>query len=162
MVMWTSGTTQLRCNLNSGGVWQGSYPAVTENSVDDASLAWDGQEVWAVYGRRDSDLHWNIWAATPDPEGVHGGTWSASGLGITLCGRNPSSGSFSLNIASGAENVELRIFDMSGRCLLDRTVQPGDFTWNSMEQSGDTVPPGIYFAVVSDGRQCDSCRMIKL
>ena len=160
--MWTSGTNELYCNTSVAGVWQGYYVAVTEDAVDDASLAWSGDKLWAVYGRRGTDLQWDLWACTPDPTGVSGTACSTEDpLSISLAGRNPFNGSVVLSIASPSR-ARLHIFDLSGRSILDREVESGLFTWSGTSDTGCPVPSGVYFAVVTNGSSSESCRLVRI
>ncbi len=161
--MWTSGTSELYCNTSVAGVWQGYYAVVTEDAVDDASLAWSsGGKLWAVYGRRGTDLQWDLWACTPDSTKIAASFCSTEGaLSVSFAGRNPFSGSVVLNIASPSR-VRLNIFDLSGRSVLDREVEPGLFRWSGVSDIGCPVPSGVYFAVVTDGRNTESCRLVRI
>ncbi|MCK4806629.1 MAG: T9SS type A sorting domain-containing protein [Candidatus Aegiribacteria sp.] len=160
--MWTFGTSELHYNTYAGGEWQGYYAAVSEDAVDDASLAWSGSKLWAVYGRRDTDLQWDLWACTPDPVGIAGpSSASVSDLSVYLVGRNPFRGSVVLSITS-LSPAKLRIFDLSGRSVLDREVESGLFTWNGTTDYGDPIPSGVYFVIVSNSFSTESCRLIKI
>ncbi len=160
--MWTFGTSELHYNTYAGGAWQGYYAAVSEDAVDDASLAWSGSKLWAVYGRRDTDLQWDLWACTPDPVGIAGpSSASVSDLSVYLVGRNPFRGSVVLSITS-LSPAKLRIFDLSGRSVLDREVESGLFTWNGTTDYGDPIPSGVYFVIVSNSFSTESCRLIKI
>ncbi len=161
-VMWTFGTSELHCNTYTIGGWQGYYTALTEDAVDDASLIWSDTELWAVYGRRDTDLQWDLWACTPDPVGISGPPASnLNQLSVSLAGRNPFRGSVVLSITSPSP-ARLRIFDLSGRSILDREVETGLFTWMGTTDSGDPIPSGVYFVVVSDSFSTESCRLVKI
>jgi hypothetical protein len=160
--MWTCGTSELHYNTYTGGAWQGYCGAVTEDAVDDASLAWLDDKLWAVYGRRDTDLQWDLWACTPDPVGIAGHSSSTvEQLSVSVTGRNPFSGSVILNISSPFA-ANLRIYDLSGRTILDRQVESGLFTWTGTSDTGVPVPSGVYFAVVTDGSSMKSCRLVKI
>jgi hypothetical protein len=160
--MWTFGTSELHCNTNESGVWQGYYTALSEDAVDDASLAWSGTEFWAVYGRRDTDLQWDLWACTPDPVGIEATNPSTgTQLAVSVAGRNPFRGSVVLRIISPSP-ASLQIFDLSGRSILEREVESGLFTWMGTSDAGDNIPSGVYFVVVSNGFSTESCRLIKI
>ncbi|RKZ08389.1 hypothetical protein DRQ25_09220 [Candidatus Fermentibacteria bacterium] len=161
-VMWTFGTSELRCNVNAGGVWQGYYTALSEDAVDDASLAWSGTEFWAVYGRRDTDLQWDLWACTPDPVGIEPTNPSTgTQLAVSVAGRNPFWSSVVLSITSPSP-ASLQIFDLSGRSILEREVESGLFTWNGTSDAGENIPSGVYFVVVSNSFAVESCRLVKI
>ena len=161
LVMWTCGTDQLHFNSHSGASWQGCFAAVTEEAVDDVSLAWTGGEPWGVYGRRGADLQWDLWACTPDPLGLASGYRQLQDLSISLEGPSPFRSSTALRIGGGTE-VQLRIYDMSGRTVVDTSVMPGLFTWDGRSSGGGAVPSGVYFAVASAGDRTASCRMVRL
>lgn len=161
VVMWTSGTTGLHYNTCVGGIWQGYAAAVTEDAVDDVSLAFLDGEVWGVYGRRHTDLQWDLWACTPDPLGTAGGSQPHEEFSISVAGTNPFHGSAVLNI-SGRSDIRLRIYDLSGRTVLDTMVGPGLYTWNGTSRGGNEVPSGAYFAVAVGNGETDTCKLIKL
>ena len=149
-------------NTYTGGAWQGYCGAVTEDAVDDASLAWLDDELWAVYGRRDTDLQWDLWVCTPDPvEIAEPSTSTVEQLSVSVTGRNPFRGSVVLSIFSPSAG-NLRIYDLSGRTILDRQVESGLFTWTGTSDTGVPVPSGVYFAVVTDGSSMKSCRLVKI
>ncbi len=161
-VMWTNGTSELHCNTNEAGVWQGYYTALSEDAVDDASLAWSGSKFWAVYGRRDTDLQWDLWACTPDPVGIEPTNPSTgTQLSVSVAGRNPFRGSVVLSVTSPSP-ASLQIFDLSGRSILEREVESGLFTWMGTTDSGDQIPSGVYFVVVSNSLAAESCRLVKI
>ncbi|OPL18039.1 MAG: hypothetical protein AVO35_07730 [Candidatus Aegiribacteria sp. MLS_C] len=161
-VTWTWDSSQLHTNTFSGGAWQGYYAALSEDALDDASLAFMDGTPWAVYGRRDVDLQWDLWACTPDPLGTGGSvSESMQDVSLSLAGRNPFSASVTLMVGAESE-VSLRIYDMSGRVLLDRSVLPGPFTWDGREDGGPLAPAGVYFAVAADGETTDTCRLVRL
>jgi hypothetical protein len=161
-VMWTFGSSELHYNTCTGGAWQGYYAAVTEDAVDDASLAWSDSRLWAVYGRRGTDLQWDLWACTPDPVGIGGSSIEPVGeLSLSLEGRNPFQGSIVFNINSSAP-ARLRIFDLCGRSIHDSRVESGLYTWAGTLGSGGEAPSGVYFAVISNGSGMDSCRLVKI
>lgn len=161
-VMWTSGGNTLQCNTYSGGSWNGYYTAVSADAIDDASLSWAGDKLWAVYGRRDTDLQWDLWACTPDPTGIAGSSFSDIGqLDVSVVGRNPFSGSTVLQVSALA-NSRLRIYDLNGRTVLDTEIESGLFTWNGTSDNGSHVPSGVYFAVISRSNITASCKLIKI
>jgi hypothetical protein len=162
VAMWTCGTTALHCNTFTGGSWQGHYSAVEEDAVDDASIAFFGDDVWAAYGRRGIDLQWDLWACTPDPLGISSGPDDvAQVLSLSMAGSNPFSSSTAFSISAGSD-VRLRIYDMSGRSVLDSEASPGLFTWNGLSGTGSPVPSGVYFAVASRGDEIATCRLVKI
>lgn len=161
-VMWTSGGNTLQCNTYSGGSWNGYYIAVTADAIDDASLAWAGEKLWAVFGRRDTDLQWDLWACTPDLTGI--GESSSPEIGqfaISIAGRNPFSSSTVLQV-SALSNSRLRIYDLNGRTIMDTEVESGLFTWNGTSDNGVHIPSGVYFAVISNSNMTASCKLIKI
>ena len=161
-VMWTAGGNTLQCNTYSGGSWNGYYTAVSADAIDDASLAWAGDTLWAVYGRRDTDLQWDLWACTPDPQGTGESESPDIGqIGISVVGRNPFSSSTVLQITAPT-NSRLSIYDLSGRSVLETEVNSSLFTWNGMSDNGSYVPSGMYFAVISNTNRAESCKLIKI
>ncbi|MCK4506206.1 MAG: T9SS type A sorting domain-containing protein, partial [Candidatus Aegiribacteria sp.] len=161
-VMWTAGGNTLQCNTYSGGSWNGYYSAVSADAIDDGSLAWAGEKLWAVYGRRDTDLQWDLWACTPDPTGIAGSSSpDLEQFGISVVGRNPFSSSTVLQV-SASTNSRLRIYDLIGRTVLETEVESGLFTWNGMSDNGSYVPSGVYFAVIFNSNRTESCKLIKI
>ena len=161
--VWSSGTGSLEVSSNSGSGWTPSETIVTADAIDDAALAWaPGGKLWAVYGSRGTDLQWDLWAGTPDLTGIEEGSSPIpSDLGISVTGENPFHGSVSFEL-SAPGLCELRIFDLAGRILLEENVISGGFVWNAVSGSGKAVQPGLYFAVISDGIEMESCRLIRL
>jgi len=161
--MWTWFGVQLHTSTCSGGSWQGYSAVVSEDAVDDASLVWMGSDLWAIYGRRDTDLQWDLWACTPDPTGVAQGPelLGPDQLSLSVQGSNPFSGSVVLMIGAPA-STSLRIYDLGGRSVLERTVEPGLFTWDGRSGSGIPVPSGVYFAVAGQGRSTESVRLVRI
>jgi hypothetical protein len=44
--------------------------------------------------------------------------------------------------------TDLRIFDLKGRCIKTIPLQKdfsGDLVWDAMDDSGQTIHPGVYF-----------------
>jgi hypothetical protein len=62
---------------------------------------------------------------------------------------NPTSGVFYLRMASEFENGHVRLFDLQGRLLMERELDPADATVRMEPQS---LRPGVYFVkVILDG-----------
>jgi hypothetical protein len=63
------------------------------------------------------------------------------------------------SIVQGAEDTELKIYDVSGRCvkvfLLSTaySILPTVFSWYGSDNSGNQVPEGVYFVVVGGATQ---------
>lgn len=160
-VMWTWNNTQLHTNTYTGGSWQGYTNAISEDAVDDASLCWTDDKLWAVYGRRESDLQWDLWACTPDPTGIAGSFEGPQPMDISVSGRNPFSGSVQMEITVRGTGV-LNIYDMSGRSIVQSPVESGSFIWDGGSAAGAEAPSGVYFAVLSGEAGMKSCRLVKI
>jgi hypothetical protein len=80
---------------------------------------------------------------------------SAEGVWMRAPMPNPSGGAVELAFSvPRAGHARLAIFDVAGRCvrsLLDARVDAGDRSvrWNGREASGDHVPAGLYFSVLT-------------
>jgi flagellar hook assembly protein FlgD len=58
----------------------------------------------------------------------------------------------SLNIGYRAKNIELKIYDVSGKLIKQfRDISDQKITWSGIDDSGKKVPAGIYFIEVTDG-----------
>ncbi len=161
-VAWTAGIDEIHVNYCIGGAWSGVQPAVSADAIDNVSLAFAGDgKLWAVYGRRDMDLQWDLWVATDVPQGLGEGQSSAARPGIRLAGRNPFTSSIAVEIELVGEGI-LEIFDLSGRLIRRQDVDSGIHIWEGSDQHGQTAPSGIYMLRVTDGVNASICRVVKL
>ncbi|MBN2587306.1 MAG: hypothetical protein JXA64_12085 [Candidatus Fermentibacteraceae bacterium] len=70
-----------------------------------------------------------------------------------LSSANPTSESISVMLSSGGGDMTVNVFDICGRRVFEEDI-PGEtavFEWNSCSETGDEVPPGRYFIMISDG-----------
>jgi hypothetical protein len=68
---------------------------------------------------------------------------------------NPSTGGVSLSISGADDALEARVFDVSGRLVRVLPADPLDRTflhWDGRGSTGVTVPSGVYFLDIRDGR----------
>ena len=71
--------------------------------------------------------------------------------GVSLrASHNPSCGSVQFYL-DGADSMELRIFDITGRMVIDVSMSDGNGFWNGMDSSGERLPVGIYTVVGEQG-----------
>ncbi len=158
-VMWTSGSS-LYANVWNGSSWSGAQSVVTADAVDDASLSWSGSELWAVYGRRGTDLQWDLWACRPDPAGIEtAGGGIPRPLYVEPAGTNPSMGPVSVEITASGP-VDVRVHDLSGRLLGRLEGQSSGLLRLGML---DDSPGGVYFVTVrgEEGERA-SCRLVRI
>lgn len=163
---WVAEKTAVQCTWNTGSGWTTPETAISASAIDDISMAFDGSgTLRAVYGRRDADYEWDLWAATPVPGGIStepvSESTGMSGLRITVEGPNPFFNAVSLMIDS-SEKVDIRIFNSAGRLIHENTISPGLYTWNGLGSEGNPIPAGVYFVQVTGGERTANCRMIKL
>ncbi len=161
-VAWVANGNSLHINTYSGTSWSGIIPAVSADAIDDVSLAYAGDgKLWAVYGRRDTDLQWDLWAATGNPTGVEEGSGDVCGPGLSIAGSNPFQSSIALEINVSGD-ASLEVFDLSGRVVRKETVTSGVFLWNGTDQSDRFLPAGVYILRLSDGVNSFGCRVVKV
>jgi hypothetical protein len=60
---------------------------------------------------------------------------------------NPSSGKITFGIGNGTKDMELKIFDITGRMVRSFTLgsMPSALCWDCTDRSGNQLPAGIYF-----------------
>ena len=63
---------------------------------------------------------------------------------------NPSCGGFQL-ILDGADSMELRVYDITGRMVAGVSMSDGSGFWNGTASSGDRLPAGVYTVVGDQG-----------
>ena len=161
-VCWSQGSSAIRAAEYDGSGWSGPYSALTGDAVDDASLVADPTgALWALYGKRGADLQWDLWAGTPNPEGVaEAGTAPAGRLSLALVGSNPFHGSIGIEVQAPGR-ADLSVYDVTGRIVSSHRVDPGVFNWNAAA-AGGSIPAGVYYARVECGDRTASVRMVKL
>jgi flagellar hook assembly protein FlgD len=80
---------------------------------------------------------------------------------MSVTGGNPFRTFTALSITADSQ-VRLRIYDMSGRTVVDSRTAPGRFSWDGRSSQGGIVPSGVYFAVASLGDEMATCRLVKI
>jgi hypothetical protein len=150
---WVSGNNEIHVNYFSGGSWSGVQQAISADALDDVSLAYAGDgTLWSVFGRRDTDLQWDLWAARDEQQGTEGGLIPHESPGMRIAGRNPFSTSLSLEIRTGSsDRIFLEIFDISGRLVTSDEVTEGIHVWDGTDSRGDEVPSGVYMLRLTGG-----------
>ena len=71
--------------------------------------------------------------------------------------RNPTSTYFDLQLSNFENNVQVRVFDVSGRLIETHTALPG----NRVLRIGSSYHPGIYLAEVMQGGERQTLRLLK-
>jgi hypothetical protein len=72
---------------------------------------------------------------------------------------NPFSDGFNINVTTSVhENINIKVYDMTGRLLDNRSVTPADSETLSI---GDELPSGVYNVIVSQGDDVKTLRVIK-
>src|SRR5690606_31325155 len=72
---------------------------------------------------------------------------------------NPFADSFNLDITtSNSQKVSVKVYDMAGRLLEDRTATVSDTEATSL---GDRYPAGVYNVIVTQGEEVKTVRVIK-
>ena len=149
------GTTAYDTAWLEGGIW------IARDNSDSPILAYntegllvgfvEGTTLSAAMGLTVDDSGY-LWASNPDDDkiyqlevttGIEEGSTPSSNQRIVSVSRNPFSSSVVLS-SDGFSNALLEIFDLTGRRILDSTFS-GSFAWDA-----EGVPPGTYFAVISD------------
>lgn len=71
-------------------------------------------------------------------------------IGVMLA-RNPvrQEAEFLLFLPEGARDVELRVFDLTGRLLYSTNVEGDEAIWDLTDPAGRTVLPGLYFYLIT-------------
>ncbi len=80
---------------------------------------------------------------------------------VTIATPNPFNSSVKITavIPNGSEDVKISIFDISGRLIRDLAPVSGELdseynaVWDGKDESGTTVPTGIYYYKISAGNQ---------
>jgi hypothetical protein len=81
---------------------------------------------------------------------------------LTLSGNakvlnNPSYTYFDIQLSNFENNVQVRVFDVSGRLVETHTALPG----NKVLRIGSSYHPGVYLAEVMQGEERQTLRLLK-
>jgi hypothetical protein len=151
----------------NGGIW------IARDNADSPILAYDtdGLLVGHVEGTTLSaamgltvDTSGYLWASNPDDDkiyqlevttGIEEGSTPSPDQRIVSVSRNPFHSSVVLT-SDGFSNAVIEIFDLTGRTVLNSAFS-GSFVWDAVN-----VPPGSYFAVISDESGSVSRRLTRL
>ena len=72
---------------------------------------------------------------------------------------NPFASAFAIDVtSSGQENVQVMVYDMTGRLIETREAKTADL--NTL-QIGDRYPSGVYNVIVTQGANVETLRVIK-
>src|SRR5262249_13846247 len=73
---------------------------------------------------------------------------------------NPFRDAVTLELAgSSPARVDVRVFDLQGRCVWSTSGRPGEIVrWDGRESGGGTVPAGLYFVNATDGHAAVTVR----
>lgn len=96
-------------------------------------------------------------------EGTEGQAGETLGPVLLLSGQ-PARGVARFDLMRVGAGAKLVIYDANGRALWSTTLVPGDrtATWNGTDSDGRHVPPGIYFARLTDHRGTATVRAVWL
>lgn len=101
-----------------------------------------------------------IYRINLSPEGIESGD-TIDGISLTS-NSNPFESSVVILCTGLSDDVELRIFDITGRTVLT-SIFGGSFTWGGTDEYGNTVPAGSYIVNVrNDGSANTSLKLVKL
>jgi hypothetical protein len=92
----------------------------------------------------------------PSPEGVS-----------IIASPNPFSTKTEISFSIGhrAERIELKIFDLAGRCIKKFPVPISQFPilnyiWDGRDMNGKSVPSGLYFCVMGNGKMSITVKLM--
>lgn len=76
--------------------------------------------------------------------------------------QNPFSSVCCFNFSTGGNPGTIRIFDVTGRKLLEETLNASSnaFIWNGKDNSGSRVPPGVYLVRLEAGSVFSTTRVL--
>jgi hypothetical protein len=96
-------------------------------------------------------------------EGTEGQAGETLGPVLVLSGQ-PARGTARFDLMRVGGGAKLVIYDAGGRALWSTTVLPGERTasWNGTAGDGRRMPPGIYFARLTDNRGSATARAVWL
>jgi hypothetical protein len=81
---------------------------------------------------------------------------------------NPSQSGCALSYHGRADQpLEVKLFDIRGRCLQSFTVRPADtgegkLLWDGRTNTGAAAPPGVYFFRARQGQALETVRVVLL
>lgn len=93
----------------------------------------------------------------------------AQKLGITSCAPNPFHDGLEVrfSVPAGSESIELGLYDAAGRRVALLAAGPAlggsqVVRWDGRDASGRSVPSGVYFLRLSDGRTMEEGRVLRV
>ncbi len=149
----TGGVFDQEVVLNPTGTdkeWGGEIPAQLPNTAFDYYIIADNVATWRGASPRGAEYKHNSVFIQDTGTGVADGGRPTLSLG--LLGANPVRGNAALNFSlPQSGSVRLYLVDVSGRVvrtLVDGSLRAGPHaaSWNGQDESGHTVPSGLYFA----------------
>ncbi|NLP05623.1 hypothetical protein GX411_06710 [Candidatus Fermentibacteria bacterium] len=158
---WIEDGSSIRYKLHTPGGWGPAITGADCPAVESAVLAYrNAASLVALFGARDEDLHWDVWAASTDPSGLEEG--GAPGAAFSIRPSfNPAHGACAFTVAAPGP-VLIDIFDLCGRLVRRLEADPGPVEWNGRSGSGTAVPSGTYLVRASCGLASASCRLTVL
>lgn len=160
-VGWVEDGTSVRYRLHTSGGWGPVITGADCPAVESVALAFrNAESLLALYGARDENLHWDIWAASTDPSGLE--EEDAQGAVSIRPSSNPAHGACTFTV-SAAGPVEIDVFDLCGRLVRRlEAADPGAVEWNGRSDGGEPVPAGAYIVRASCGSASAVCRLTVL
>ncbi len=103
-----------------------------------------------------SDNNGNVNIFLADIVGIAGETSALISSGLTISpAENPASGSFSFMVSGLETEAEVTLFDGAGRRVLSAGVSDPLVTFGTVN-----LPAGLYTAVIKQGAEVSSCRVV--
>ncbi len=98
----------------------------------------------------EKDPEWIEWDQLFPPEGIEGEAYTEP-PGVSLrASHNPSCAGVQFFL-DGADSMELRVFDITGRMVTGVSLSDGNGFWNGTGSSGERLPSGVYTLVGDQG-----------
>ncbi|MCK5117192.1 MAG: hypothetical protein KAR44_11370 [Candidatus Aegiribacteria sp.] len=137
--------------------WQTAYDYSDEDPEDLGfidGIVDDAGNLYIVYAQVETEPQIDYFPTfgwfNHDSLGIEGDVYTES-PGVSLrASHNPSCGSIQFFL-EGADSMELRVFDISGRMVAGVSMSDGSGFWNGSDSSGDRLPSGVYTIVGNQG-----------
>ena len=149
-----AGILALMIQAHPGLTYDQAKVALVNTAVD---LGTPGYDYDYGYGR--VDALGAVLAQTTDVPALGG----AHGPALAIR-PNPFREAVTLELStSGPSGIEVRIFDLQGRCVWSTPGRSGEVVrWDGRESGGATAPAGLYFVNATDGHAAVTLRAVRL